>query len=99
MIQRNFHDNSTAFGKASRTEKRISPRSPKQESAKIIVNRSHVTDCLVRNLSETGACLEVHSIVGIPEVFDLMINGESFMRICEFRWALEGCVGVKFLQG
>ena len=37
-------------------------------------------DCVVRNLSETGACLEVASPVGIPDDFTLQIKSEPTKR-------------------
>ena len=44
------------------------------KSGKIVFNhKTSVVDCTVRNLSDTGACLQVGSAVGIPEIFDLLI--------------------------
>jgi len=98
MLQHPEHEKSPVFGKAGWNDKRNSLRRPKHEPAKIVVGGNRLIDCVLQNLSETGACLEVPSVVGIPQVFRLMINGESALRTCEFRWALEGRVGVKFLQ-
>lgn len=98
MLQNDGHDKPAEFGKCSWIDKRNSLRRPRNESARIVVNENCAIDCLLVNLSETGACLEIQSIVGIPEVFQLMINGDRILRTCHFRWALEGRVGVKFLR-
>jgi hypothetical protein len=47
------------------------------KAGKIIFNRkTSVVDCMVRNLSGDGACLQVDTIVGIPETFELLIAAE-----------------------
>ena len=54
-------------------------------------------DCKVRNLSETGAALEVESPIGIPQQFRLVIASDSFSRPCEVVWLKEHRVGIIFL--
>jgi len=53
-------------------------------------------DCMVRNLSDTGAALEVASLLGIPEAFNLLISGERTTYQCEVRWRKENRIGVAF---
>jgi hypothetical protein len=53
-------------------------------------------DCVVRNLSDTGAALEVASPLGIPEVFNLLISGDRATYQCEVRWRKENRIGVAF---
>src|SRR5260370_29330534 len=56
----------------------MKPRGRQLKKAKIAFNhRQSVIDCLVRNLSETGACLEVASRAGIPAAFELLIEGKT----------------------
>jgi hypothetical protein len=43
-------------------------------------------DCVVRNISETGAALEVTSPVGIPAEFNLVISGNIAKRPCRVVW-------------
>src|SRR5216683_242867 len=43
-------------------------------------------DCVVRNISDTGAQLEVVSPVGIPGEFNLMISGNIAKRPCRVAW-------------
>ena len=52
-------------------------------------------DCVVRNVSETGAALEVASPVGIPSEFNLVISGDRSHR-CQVVWRKEKRIGVRF---
>jgi hypothetical protein len=53
-------------------------------------------DCTVRNLSETGAALEVASVVGIPTEFSLVISSDSVNRKCRVVWRKLNRIGVAF---
>ena len=53
-------------------------------------------DCTVRNLSETGAALEVASPLGIPAEFDLVVMAEHSRRHCRVVWRKEKRIGVAF---
>jgi hypothetical protein len=53
-------------------------------------------DCVVRNLSETGAALEVASPLGIPAEFNLMISGNIVKRPCRVVWVKDRRIGVAF---
>jgi len=53
-------------------------------------------DCLVRNISDTGAALEVASPVGIPDTFTLMISGDEAGHPCRVAWRRENRIGVAF---
>ncbi len=55
-----------------------------------------VIDCVVRNLSERGACLNVESPIGIPESFDLVFGPKS-IRNCRVAWRKATQIGVEFL--
>jgi diguanylate cyclase (GGDEF)-like protein len=78
-------------------ERRHEQRHKTLRSGKIIFNhRRSVIDCLVRNLSDGGTCLEVNSAVGIPATFDLSIDGEEGTHACQRIWESETRVGVEF---
>jgi len=67
------------------------------KAGRIIFNdRFSVIDCTVRNLSDTGACLEVASIIGIPDAFDLNIEADQPGRHCHVAWRTERRIGVAF---
>jgi hypothetical protein len=53
-------------------------------------------DCAVRNLSSTGAALEVSNQMGIPEKFALVVPGDALHLPCRVVWR-KGCrIGVAF---
>ena len=60
---------------------RAAPRHRVLKSGSIDFNGG-VIDCVVRNISETGAALEVASPLGIPETFNLVISGDHSSRPC-----------------
>jgi hypothetical protein len=53
-------------------------------------------DCTVRNLSETGAALEVVSPLYIPDSFTLFVHSEQLKRPCYVVWRKEKRIGVAF---
>jgi hypothetical protein len=53
-------------------------------------------DCTVRNLSATGAALEVLSPLYIPDRFTLVIETEQLKRACHIVWRKERRIGVAF---
>ena len=53
-------------------------------------------DCVVRNISETGAALEVASPVGIPSEFNLVMSGNIAKRSCQVVWVRDKRIGVAF---
>lgn len=53
-------------------------------------------DCIVRNLSETGAALEVLSPLYIPDRFTLHVQTEQLKRPCRIVWRKQKRIGVTF---
>jgi hypothetical protein len=53
-------------------------------------------DCTVRNLSTTGAALEVASQTGIPEKFWLAVPGDGLRLSCHVVWRKAYKIGVRF---
>jgi zona occludens toxin (predicted ATPase) len=68
------------------------------KGGRIVVNDGFSTfDCTIRNLSETGAKLEVTSSLPIPQRFELaMHDGRRFA--CEVAWRTETEIGVRFVS-
>jgi len=52
--------------------------------------------CMVRNMSNTGAGLDVTSPVGIPEHFMLVLTAEGLHMPCNFVWRKDKRIGVAF---
>lgn len=53
-------------------------------------------DCVIRDLSDTGARLRVESVIGIPDNFELSASGEH-IRHCRIRWRKAAELGVEFV--
>jgi hypothetical protein len=53
-------------------------------------------DCTVRNLSETGAALDVVTPLFIPDRFTLVVQSEQLNRPCHIVWRKEKRMGVAF---
>jgi hypothetical protein len=54
------------------------------------------TDCIVRNISESGARIEIASPVGLPATFTLVIAADHFRRQCNAVWSADRRIGVAF---
>jgi hypothetical protein len=52
--------------------------------------------CTIRNLSDTGAALEVTSPIGIPQEFILLVEADHSSRQCRVVWRKEHRIGVAF---
>ena len=53
-------------------------------------------ECTVRNLSETGAAIEVVTPLYIPERFTLVIQSEQMRRPCTVVWRNAKRMGIAF---
>lgn len=53
-------------------------------------------NCTVRNLSTTGAALEVTSQTGIPDKFTLVVPGDALHLACHIVWRKSYRIGVRF---
>jgi hypothetical protein len=59
-------------------------------------DRRATIDCIVRNISEGGACLGVESPVGVPDTFSLVIDRADRSHMCRVIWRMEHRMGVAF---
>jgi hypothetical protein len=53
-------------------------------------------DCMVRNISESGARIEITSPFGLPASFTLVIATDHFLRPCHAVWSADRRIGVAF---
>ena len=53
-------------------------------------------NCVVRNLSSTGARLDVATPAGIPERFTLILPADGYHTYCTVVWRKEKQIGVTF---
>lgn len=81
-----------------RLEKRLAPRRNTLIPADIVFDggRSRIS-CIIRNLSETGAKLEVASVAKIPRTFDLVVS-KVRPQACEVKWRTLKELGVHFIE-
>ena len=74
---------------------RIAPRRRVLKAGSIVFGSSAI-DCTVRNLSETGAALEVVTPLFIPDRFTLIVLTDQSKRPCHIVWRKERRIGVIF---
>ncbi len=77
-------------------ETRIAPRHRVSKAGTIEFVGSRPVDCVVRNLSLTGAALEISSPVRIPENFVLVVPDDGLQLACRIVWRKEYRIGVAF---
>jgi hypothetical protein len=53
-------------------------------------------DCTVRNISDTGAALEVVTPLYIPDRFKLIVQSDGLNRSCRIVWRKERRIGIAF---
>ncbi len=84
-------------------EQRTGQRQRTLKAGKIMFGGWASIDCVVRNISDSGANLEVESSVGIPDRLeliiskdDLIISKDSVRRSCRVIWRQAQRIGVMF---
>jgi hypothetical protein len=77
--------------------RRPPPRQRTLKSGTIVFNRAGGVTGRVRNLSRTGAMLEVETVIGIPDDFTLLIESDGFRRKCRVVWRQPKRMGVEFI--
>ena len=81
---------------SSMNDRRISRRARTLKSGKIAVSeKAPKIDCTIRNMSDTGACLQISTTFGIPTTFELLISGGE-RRLCHVVWRTDTRLGVSF---
>ena len=64
------------------------------KSGRTFWSNGDLSECIVYNLSDTGARLDARNPV--PNVFDLVVDGDPWRRSCVVIWRKENRIGVKF---
>lgn len=78
-------------------ERRIAPRRNTFIEASIAMGFSSIP-WIVRNVSDTGAKLEVDKVTGIPDRFDLIVPGHR-PQPCRVVWRAMKELGVEYQAG
>jgi hypothetical protein len=76
-------------------EKRTAPRRRVLQGGSINFDGAAIR-CTIRNLSATGAALDVETPVSVPDCFKLVVEGESLDRRCHVVWREKRRIGVAF---
>lgn len=77
--------------------RRPPPRRRTYKCGTLVFNRAGGITGLVRNISQTGAMLEVESVLDVPDEFTLLIEVDRFKRQCRVVWRQPTRLGVKFI--
>jgi hypothetical protein len=77
-------------------EKRAAPRHRVLKHGTLAFGGGGGVDCMVRNISSSGARLDIATPVGLPSTFTLVIQTDQFMRRCRPVWSNDNCIGVAF---
>jgi hypothetical protein len=77
-------------------EKRTAPRHRVLKHGTLAFGGGGGIDCTVRNISSSGARLDIASPIGLPPTFALVIQADRFMRRCHPVWSSDDRIGVAF---
>ena len=77
-------------------ERRKAPRRQVKKSATILLGGNGKIICAVRDVSKTGAGLDVAGDVSLPGVFKIVLEMETAQRRCRMIWRNENRLGVVF---
>jgi PilZ domain-containing protein len=77
-------------------ERRAAPRHRVFKGGTISFAQAPSVDCIVRNISATGACLEIENPERIPDAFMLVIRPEHVQHSCHVAWCGGRRMGVRF---
>ena len=81
---------------STRSERRLFERRQALKPGRIVFNRASSTiNCTMRNQSDGGALLDVASVLGIPDAFELRLDGHS-PRTSRVVWRKAHTVGIEF---
>src|SRR3954468_24280002 len=79
------------------SDQRVAPRLKALLAAKMSFrNGQSALDCLIRNLSDTGAKLIVSAAVRLPDCFDLLIPPKSVTRRVRIVWRRGEAMDIRF---
>jgi hypothetical protein len=81
------------------SERRVAQRMRTLKRAKVLFNNRFSTfDCIVRNISATGALLTIDEAAHLPKVFDIIIGEEKAERPARLVYRRGMLAGIRFLD-
>jgi hypothetical protein len=78
-------------------ERRRLSRSRILKGAKLVVGSTSTLDCVVRNLTNVGARIEISSTAKLPAAVGLTFDGGRTIRKCQVVWRRVTETGLKFV--
>ena len=79
-------------------ERRKATRARVLKGAKIVLGNSSVIDCTVRNVTNSGARVQIANTVDLPGDMGLTFDGGRSFRPCRVVWRSVTETGVEFIQ-
>jgi hypothetical protein len=76
-------------------ERRTSPRHRILKAGTIEFSGCKI-DCVIRNISATGAAIEINSPIWFPDSFVLAVASDGSARQCHIIWREDRRIGVAF---
>lgn len=77
-------------------ERRLDPRRKTFKGGLILYSVAPALPCVIRNMSEVGACLELDHPNLVPDEFAVIIKPEDIRRNCIVIWRAGTRIGVQF---
>jgi hypothetical protein len=78
-------------------ERRAGVRCRVLKDAKLILGSASVLDCLVHNLTNRGATIDIAYAADLPENLSMTFDGGRTIRQCRLVWRKYNQIGVQFL--
>ena len=78
-------------------KKRVTDRQRTYTGGRINFGNAPGIDCVIRNLSEKGACLDVESELITQDRIGLIVKPDNRLRTCEVAWRKPHKIGVRFV--
>ena len=80
-----------------RSDKRKAKRRPLRYSAWMSLDSDKLHGCVLSDISDTGARLDVEDVKAVPDRFMLLLSGTgAARRSCRVIWRAEAQIGVAF---
>lgn len=78
-------------------ERRRVTRSRVLKGAKIIIGSASTIDCVVRNVTNSGARIQIANTIELPETLDLTLDAGFTIRPCRVAWRSVTETGLQFI--
>ncbi len=78
------------------SDKRQGPRLRSLKGGRILIGKTESIDCVVRDLSDSGARLRFPAMIGVPESFDLALTADHIRIPARKAWRRGNEVGIRF---